>query len=167
MRHIQRAQDTARSTRQTPRRSRRWPVPASRTAANVNPETCATAARQSAHRPRSTPAWAIARLRGCAPRAASGCRMRSRAAPFGLLRAHAFAHQLLGALFNVQADLFGEIVVELAAAEDLGIQFIGDSSWPQLAGDLPGLRTSVMPSNMRSKLEICCSRWRRPEAVIW
>jgi hypothetical protein len=39
--------------------------------------------------------------------------------PFGFLRAHAFAHQLLGALFNVQAHFFGEIVVELAATEDI------------------------------------------------
>ena len=32
---------------------------------------------------------------------------------------HPFAHQLLGTLFNVQANLFGEIFVELTAAENL------------------------------------------------
>jgi hypothetical protein len=38
---------------------------------------------------------------------------------FCFLQAHAIAHQLLGTLFHVQADFFREIVVNLAAAEDL------------------------------------------------
>ena len=39
--------------------------------------------------------------------------------PFGFLVAHAFAHQLLGSLFNVNAHFVCEVVVNLAATEDL------------------------------------------------
>ncbi len=45
-----------------------------------------------------------------------------------------------------------------------GSQFIGEAS--QVADGSSGVSTRVMPSNMRSKLEICCSRWRRPATVI-
>jgi hypothetical protein len=38
---------------------------------------------------------------------------------FGFPAAHTFAHQLFRAFFNMQADFFGEIVVELAATEDV------------------------------------------------
>jgi hypothetical protein len=38
---------------------------------------------------------------------------------FSIVAAHAFAHQLLGALFSVQAHFLGEIVIEFTATEDV------------------------------------------------
>ena len=37
----------------------------------------------------------------------------------GILPVHSLAHQLLGALFKMQAHLFGKIVINGAAAEDV------------------------------------------------
>ncbi len=43
-----------------------------------------------------------------------------RAPALGFLRTHAFAYELLDALFNMEAHLFGELVEELAATEEAG-----------------------------------------------
>src|SRR5580658_1948222 len=89
--------------------------------------------------------------------------------PFGFLCAHAFVHQFVRCALQC-AGAF----LQRDRCKSCGGGRSAESSpletsfrWLlQLVVALPGFRTSEMPSNMRSKLEICCSRWLRPAAVI-